>query len=157
MKNWIFIFAGLHLGLISTVAAPDLYASVVKIHTTYNKYDFRQPWQSRGRDSRVGSGCIIDNQRILTAAHIVGDATFIRVRLAGRADKVPATVEFVSHARDLALLKVDDERFFENTRPLALGGLPQVGQRVTVCGYPGRSPQPTMTKGIVSGLRRKTY
>ena len=47
----------------------------------------------RGQRSRIGSGCIIAGNRVLTNAHVVSDHTFIRVRRAGQADKFVASVD----------------------------------------------------------------
>ena len=91
--------------------------SIVKIYTTYDSPNYLRPWQMRGQRSRIGSGSIIEGHRILTNAHVVSDNTFIRVRRAGQADKFIATVEAISHELDLAILKVQNQAFFEGAKP----------------------------------------
>ncbi len=77
-------------------AKPNIKEAVVKIYTTYNEYDYYEPWQMLGQEERTGSGCIIKGNRILTNAHVVGDQTFIQVRKAGDAKKYIAEVEIVA-------------------------------------------------------------
>jgi hypothetical protein len=61
----------------------DIKDAVVKIYTVTSKYDYYEPWQKMGQNSRNGSGCIISGKRILTNARVVANQTFIRVRRAG--------------------------------------------------------------------------
>ena len=138
-------------------AQPDITQSIVKIYTTYDPYNYLRPWQMQGQRNRIGSGCIIDQNRILTNAHVVSDHTFIRVRRAGRAEKYVATVEAVSHELDLALLNVADDEFFKDVRPLQLGELPRVGDTVSALGFPRGGTRITVTEGIVSRIERNIY
>jgi S1-C subfamily serine protease len=114
-------------------AKKDVKNSVVKIYTVYNTYDYDRPWQMKGQDSCSGSGTIIDGKRILTNAHVVADHTFIQVRKAGDAKRYTAEVEVVAHKSDLAILKVNDDSFYENADPIQIGDLPRVGQRQSGC------------------------
>lgn len=50
------------------------------------------------------------------------------------ADLFPAKVLAIGHMCDLALLTVDDDRFWEGLRPLHLSGIPQLYQDVMVRG-----------------------
>ena len=54
--------------------------SVVKVFVTTNKMDYYRPWQSEGIMAAVGSGVIVEGNRILTNAHLVSDHTFIQVK-----------------------------------------------------------------------------
>ena len=90
----------------------NLRDSVVKIFVTSNRMDFYRPWQSRGSFSATGSGCVLPGQRILTNAHVVADNTFIQVRKESDPTKYTAKVEALGNDCDLAILKVDDPRFF---------------------------------------------
>lgn len=131
--------------------------SIVKIYTTYDSPNYLRPWQMRGQRSRIGSGSIIEGHRILTNAHVVSDNTFIRVRRAGQADKFIATVEAISHELDLAILKVQNLAFFEGAKPLTIGKLPRVGNKVFAYGFPKGGTRITITEGIVSRIERKLY
>jgi S1-C subfamily serine protease len=145
------------LVLCGAAAADDVTPAIVKIYTTYQKPDWVQPWQKEAAKSRTGSGCIIDGNRILTNAHVVGDGTFIQVRRAGRADKFVAQVAAVSHELDLALLRVEDAAFFEGAKPLSIGELPRIGDHVVAYGFPKGGTRVTITRGVVSRIDRQRY
>ena len=146
----------LTLGASST-ADEEVRGAIVKVYTTYQRPSGSRPWQMAGQGQRTGSGCVIEGQRVLTNAHVVSDRTFIQVRRAGKSEKYVAQVEAVSHELDLALLSVPDAGFFEGSRPLPLGDLPRVGDRVTAYGFPTGGTRITITKGVVSRIDRQTY
>src|SRR5688572_3425805 len=63
---------------------------------------------SGGVGEAVGSGVVVDEDgEILTNAHVVVDATEIRVRLAGETEPIEAEVVATDVGNDLALLHVD--------------------------------------------------
>jgi S1-C subfamily serine protease len=141
----------------SAAAQGNITESIVKIYTTYDRPNYFRPWQMRGQRSRIGSGCIISGNRVLTNAHVVSDHTFIRVRRAGQADKFVASVEAISHELDLAILSVKDKAFFEGARAIQIGELPRVGNNVFAYGFPKGGTRITITEGIVSRIERKIY
>ena len=141
-------FAGVH----------NLRQSVVKIYVTLQQEDFLQPWQPRPPVSGNGSGFIIKGKRIMTNAHVVSDARFIEVQREGDPAKYPATVAFIAHDCDLAVLTVKDERFFADTRPLSFGrDLPSLNDSVVVLGYPMGGDRLSLTKGVVSRIDYSLY
>ena len=54
----------------------------------------------------TGTGFIIEGRRLLTNAHLVGDQRFLEVQKSGDARRYRATVRFVAHDCDLAMLDV---------------------------------------------------
>jgi S1-C subfamily serine protease len=138
-------------------AKKDVKNSVVKIYTVYNTYDYDRPWQMKGQNSCSGSGTIIDGKRILTNAHVVADHTFIQVRKAGDAKRYTAEVEVVAHKCDLAILKVNDDSFYENVDPVQIGDLPKVRDRVAVYGFPEGGDELSITEGVVSRVEHNLY
>ncbi len=68
--------------------------------------DYRAPWNSGSIGRGVGAGFVIDGQRILTNAHVVSNSRYLTVEREGDPNKYPATVQFVAHDCDLALLQV---------------------------------------------------
>ena len=62
---------------------------------------------------------VIDGKRILTNAHVVLYASQIQIQANQAGDKISATVEAVAPGIDLAVLKLDDESFFDTHPPLA--------------------------------------
>jgi len=106
--------------LSSIILSPTAWAfqnAVVKIYTSYNGYDYKEPWQKKGPQTCTGSGCIISGKKILTNAHVVADQSFIQVSKVGDQRKYIAEVEAVSHECDLAILRVKDEEFFVGLYP----------------------------------------
>ncbi len=68
-----------------------------------------------------------------------------------------ASVTAVSHDCDLALLRVDEDAFWADLRPVELGGLPQLRDRVTVVGFPVGGEQVSYTQGVVSRIEFQRY
>ena len=86
--------------------------AIVKIYTVSKKLNYQEPWASSMRQS-TGSGAIIENNYILTNAHVVANETFLEVQRYGQRKRYIANVVFVSHQADLALLKVEEKDFFK--------------------------------------------
>ncbi len=161
-----FGFAAAVLALSAALSAPacarlgaqtDAFGSVVKVFSESVGYDYESPWKLGDQDSGSGSGCIIAGRRILTSAHVVSDAKFIRVQRAGGREKVQARVAFIAHDCDLALLEVDDPAFFDGSRAMDIGPLVSLRDRVTVCGFPEGGEELSLTEGIVSRIEVNTY
>lgn len=118
------------------LANTDVRDSMVKIYAVQIQPNYDNPWNMKSPKEIYGSGSVISGNRILTNAHIVGNSSFIQVRLHGQSEKHTARVLTVSHETDLALLTIDDKSFFLNIMPLELGTLPKVQQDVIVYGFP---------------------
>jgi S1-C subfamily serine protease len=138
-------------------AQHNLEEATVKIYAVYSEYDYDMPWQLAGQDRGVGSGCIISGNRVLTNAHVVANQTFIQVKRAGHAKRYSAAVEIVAHECDLALLRVDDPSFFSGVKPLALGTLPRMRDKVAVYGFPVGGEELSITEGVVSRIEMTRY
>jgi S1-C subfamily serine protease len=130
----------------------NLEKSVVKISVTKQEYDYKQPWQKSNQSKSSGSGCIIEGNRILTCAHVVEFGEFIEVKKTKDSRRYTASIEFLAPEYDLAVLKLDDENFFNKTKPLPIGGLPDIGNKVTVYGFPTGGNDLSITSGIVSRI-----
>ena len=85
------------------------------------------------------------------------DQTFVQVRRHGEFKRYPARVESVSHDADLALLTVEDPRFFEGVPALSLGELPGTQDEVHVYGFPLGGDTLSTTKGVISRIEHQTY
>jgi S1-C subfamily serine protease len=138
--------------LVQGLWAYDVRQSVVKIYAEFNAYDYRNPWQKEGVGNLVGSGAIIDGNRILTNAHVVKNQTFIQVKCSEQVNKYVAWVEAVAHDVDLAILRVDDPEFFKGRQPLKIGDLPRIQDPVSAIGYPIGGTRISITEGIVSRI-----
>jgi S1-C subfamily serine protease len=135
----------------------SIASSVVQVFVYSDPPDLALPWQTLGTEPINGSGVIIDGHRILTNAHVVQDAVGIEVKRADGSETFAATVTFISHDADLALLSIDDERAFRGARPLALGQMPKVLQEVEVWGFPEGGTTLSITSGIVSRIEVAPY
>ena len=135
----------------------QISSSVVKIYTTAVEADYLSPWQKEYSSSSTGTGVIIDDHLILTAAHVVSDGTFIQVKKSNDAKKYTAKVKWIAHEADLALVEVNDKSFFDHTVPQAFGGLPHRQDGVVVYGYPVGGDEISTTQGIVSRIEQTRY
>ncbi|HOR42601.1 MAG TPA: S1C family serine protease, partial [Atribacterota bacterium] len=135
----------------------DVREAIVKVYTVSNYPDYYNPWSMQGPRASSGSGCIIDNNLILTNAHVVSNQTFLQVRKYGDTQRYRAQVVAVSHLTDLALLAVDEPEFFTGIEALSLGELPQIQQEVLVYGFPMGGDMLSITKGVISRIEHQTY
>lgn len=103
-----------------------------------------------------GSGFFITRQgHILTNAHVVGNATRVRVVTSGKNDKLVAEVLRLDRRRDVALLRLENmpENMMIEPLPMRLEK-PGIGEDVYAVGSPYHTRlQDTVTKGIVSAHR----
>lgn len=131
---------------------------VVKIHATHHTPDLQRPWTKNSPQQIKGSGVVIDGKRILTNAHVVRYASQIYVQPNQSARRIPARVEAITPALDLATLKLDDESFFDSRGTLPFApDLPRVKDTVNVYGYPTGGTELSVTQGIVSRIEYTEY
>jgi len=154
-----FLITLLLLGIAFPVSSAvlDVREAIVKVYTVSNSPDYYNPWSMQGPLGVSGSGCIIENNLILTNAHVVSDYTYLQVRKYGETERYQAQVVAVSHLTDLALLKVEDPAFFEGEPALLFGELPEIQQEVLVYGFPMGGDMLSITKGIISRIEHQPY
>jgi S1-C subfamily serine protease len=132
--------------------------SVVKIFATARYPDPYKPWTKQSPDEATGSGVVIEGKRILTNAHVVHYASQLQVQANQAGDKIAATVEFLAPGIDLAVLKLEDEKFFDTHPPLARAKtLPGIKDAVLTYGFPEGGNSLSITKGIVSRVEFTPY
>ena len=148
---------------ISPASAADegegkLRESVVKIFSTMRNPDPFRPWQKQSPSEGSGTGIVIEGKRILTNAHVVKYASQVFVQPHGSGQKIPAEVEVYAPGIDLAVLKLDDDSFFETRQPVVRSNiLPEVKDSVVVYGFPTGGDSMSVTKGIVSRIEFTGY
>ena len=130
--------------------------AVVKLEVTTAKPDIYRPWENRTR-SATGSGVVIDRGRILTCAHCVTDACYIRVRKHNEDKLYHGAVQFVDNDADLALVSVEDPAFMEGITPMEIGDTPHVQDDVLAVGYPRGGEDISYTRGIISRIEDIRY
>jgi S1-C subfamily serine protease len=132
--------------------------SVVKVSVTVRAPDPLRPWTKQTPREASGTGVVIEGKRVLTNAHVVTYASQIFVESSESGDKHVASVEALGPGIDLAVLKLEDEAFFDKRHPLPRGhDLPAVKDSVLVYGYPQGGASLSVTKGIVSRIEFAPY
>ncbi|MEO8428790.1 MAG: trypsin-like peptidase domain-containing protein, partial [Verrucomicrobiota bacterium] len=115
------------------------------------------PWRFDSVRKGSGSGFLIRGKRIMTNAHVVSWAKQVLIKRYQDPRPYAARILFIAHDCDIALLGVDDDRFFEGMEPLSLGELPKVRSTVTTYGYPAGGEQISYTRGVVSRIEMQSY
>jgi S1-C subfamily serine protease len=131
--------------------------SLVRIIATAVEPDYKAPWNAGGIQRGIGAGFVIDGNRIMTNAHVVSNYRYLTVERDGDPNKYPATVLFVAHDCDLALITVASPNFFKNMVPLQFGGIPALESTVSAYGYPIGGERMSITTGIVSRIDFNLY
>ena len=131
--------------------------SIVKIHTSASISDYKYPWQTSKIYRYVGSGAIIEGNRILTSAHVVSGARFLEVQKENDPKKYIASVKYISHQADLAIVEVKDKTFFNDTKALRLNENVKTRDEITVLGYPLGGKTISTTTGIISRIEYTSY
>lgn len=85
--------------------------SLVRITVTEAEPDYKAPWNAGAIQRGVGAGFVIDGSRIMTNAHVVSNSRYLTVEREGDPNKYRATVQFVAHDCDLALITVSAPDF----------------------------------------------
>ena len=132
--------------------------SVVKVFATSRQPDPLKPWAKQSPQEATGTGVVIEGRRILTNAHVVLYASQVQVQANQAGDKIFATVEALAPGIDLAVLKLDDDAFFDTHPPLKRAStLPEVKDAVMAYGFPTGGANLSITKGIVSRIEFTAY
>ena len=155
----------LSCSLLALVAAPAraraaddpkidaIRESVVKITVSARTPEPVKPWTKSSPRDASGTGVVIEGKRILTNAHVVSYASQIFVESSESGEKIAATVEFIAPGIDLAIIKVDDDSFFDKRPALPrTKELPAIKDTVLTYGYPQGGSSLSVTKGIVSRI-----
>ncbi|MGC3979852.1 MAG: trypsin-like peptidase domain-containing protein [Steroidobacteraceae bacterium] len=139
-------------------AANEIENATVKIFSTLQAPDFRKPWSKQNAAEATASGVVIEGRRILTNAHAVIYASQIQVQANQSGTKLTAQIEAIAPGIDLAVLKLEDESFFDTHPALARSSaLPGVKDEVMAYGYPTGGASLSITKGIVSRIEFVNY
>ncbi|XP_019090130.1 PREDICTED: putative protease Do-like 11, mitochondrial [Camelina sativa] len=134
--------------------------SVVEVSSTSTVYSKSKPWETLDEKSSKGSGFVIAGKKILTNAHVVramNDHTSVNVKKHGSPINYKAKVQKISHECDLAILKIDSDKFWDGMNPLKLGDIPPLGEVVSVVGYLKGGENICVTKGLVLRVETKKY
>jgi S1-C subfamily serine protease len=147
--------AGAFCAVFAQAAAPE--KSVVQITTFSQAPSWDAPWRSERVGKGSGTGFVIKGKRIMTNAHVVDWPKEILVRRYQDPRPYIARVKFLAADADLAILEVEDERFFNGMEALEFGDLPPVRSTVVTYGYPAGGEQISYTRGVVSRIELQSY
>ena len=136
---------------------PGFSQSIVMVRAVRQGWDYKEPWQQEGMAQGVGTGFIIEGNRIVTNAHNVSDCKYIELKKQNQAKRYLASIAFIGHDCDLALLNVADASFFAGTTPLEIGALPSVNSTVQTVGFPMGGQDVSITEGVVSRIQMDSY
>ncbi len=144
--------------MTNATMSSDVENAVIKVFATVRYPDPYRPWAKQDPTEVTGSGVVIEGKRILTAAHVVLYASQVEVQANQAGDRVSGTVEAIAPAIDLAVIKLDDNAFFDTHHPLPFDQtLPDIKDAVMVYGYPQGGTSLSITKGIVSRIEFSPY
>ncbi len=133
------------------------YPAVIRVFATAQSPDYDCPWQARPLERGTGSGVVIQDNYILTGAHVVANATFVQIQKQSTPDKAVAHVAAVCHDCDLALLHLSDPSFLADIEPAEIGSLPGLRDKVSVVGFPIGGEEVAITEGVVSRIEVQRY
>jgi S1-C subfamily serine protease len=158
ITSWLLLLATPWPARADDVDDAKTRTSVVKILATIRRPDVFRPWTKTGPQELTGSGVVIAGKRILTNAHMVNHASEVRLKPDKSSDTFTAAVESIAPGIDLAVLKLDDESFFDAHPPLpGSPKLPGLQQTVMTYGYPEGGVELSITRGIISRIEYSDY
>lgn len=135
-----------------------IFKSVVKIFAVTCAPNYSRPWQMSSQSHSSSTGFVISGRRVLCNAHGVSYARSIRLRKHGDSKKYEARIEHIGHECDLAILTVDNPKFWRNLKALEFETkTPALQDTVVVVGYPVGGDDVCVTKGVVSRIGLVTY
>jgi S1-C subfamily serine protease len=109
-------------------ARQQFESGVVGLSITTQGWDADRPWAKSAPQSRFALGVVVDGKQILTTSQMIEDATLIEAEKLGGTTRVEAHVVRSDPEVDLALLSVDDPKFFDNLQPVPMAsGVPEDG------------------------------
>ncbi len=136
----------------------NIEGAVVKVFATMRFPDPYKPWTKQAPVDATATGVVIEGHRILTNAHVALYASQLQIQANQAGDKIGATLIAAAPGMDLAVLKVDDDSFFDTHAPIArASALPHIKDAVLAYGYPTGGAALSITKGIVSRIEFAPY
>lgn len=134
----------------------DPLNAVVKLEVTKAHPNIYRPWITL-TSGGSGSGVVVAPGMILTCAHCVADASYIRIRKHDGDTLHHGELAFLDNDADLALVRVEDPAFMDGITPMELGETPRIQDEVLAVGYPIGGTDISFTRGIVSRIEDIMY
>lgn len=131
-------------------------ASLVRVNSTNQNYNFSKPWTKRPPYTRRGIGAVIEGGRVLVTAELVANHTYVQLERAGSSVKMPAEVVRVDYESNLALLAPAEPQFLADAVPVTFAKAVRVGTRVNVVQLESNDT-PAYTPGVVTTVNVTGY
>ncbi len=158
LKTAVVFFVLSILAVGDLCASPEKMAkSTILIRAVSQDYDYSLPWKQGSMSQGTGTGFIISGNRILTNAHNVSNNKYVELKKQGFAKRYPATVVYIGHDCDLAILAPQDPSFYEGTEPLEIGPIPKANTTVSTYGFPVGGEHLSVTEGVISRIQMDRY
>ena len=93
--------------------------SVVRLDINRHNYNYFQPW-SRRVAANQKFGLVIGERAIVTTANLLYNHTLLRLQKGGRGQWYTGRVTWIDYHANIALVTVDEERFWEGLEPAKL-------------------------------------
>jgi hypothetical protein len=128
--------------------------SILKVYTVTLTPNYLQPHATSIMSEATGSGFVAQyrgQKIIVTNAHVVVRSNDIQVKLTSDSTKYEARLIEMDDACDLALLTVDDPKFWEEAVPLEFVDVPpRTGSEIGVAGCPDKEDNCVYTDGTIA-------
>ncbi|XP_058220672.1 protease Do-like 9 [Rhododendron vialii] len=134
----------------------SLVDTVVKVFCVRAFQSYTYPWLMEEEES-FRSGFIISGRRVLTSARAINLHMEVKLKKKNSDTWFTASVLALAYESDLAMLTVNDDKFWEGVKPVDFGDLPAPKENITVIGYPHMRDFVSVTEGRVSQLGMTRY
>lgn len=142
----------------------NIERGIVQVFSDKTIVDYSHPWAFSHKERSSGSGFAIElhgflkpTKYILTNAHCVNDSSYTTVRKQGISQTFKATIEAIGYEVDLAILSINDEKFWEGVTILKIGKTPHKLTNVRVYGFPLGGNNISITQGVVNRIQFIPY
>ena len=150
----LLLLQGTSFGVMRTT---QIRKGTIRIINTFIKPNYYTPWRVKTAKTIMGSGAYIGKNMIITNAHVVANSTFLQVQKENDPNLYNAKILYTGDECDLALITVENKRFFKNLKKLKIGGVPSLQSKVTTYGYPIGGERISITEGVISRIEIGTY
>jgi len=105
---------------------------LVKIFSFYQSYNYYYPWEKNKFYKRTSYGVLLKNNYILTTADTITDNTYIELKKTSSEKKYKAKVVYYDYDCNIAVLKANDQSFYEGLTPIDIEKPLKKGDQVFV-------------------------
>jgi S1-C subfamily serine protease len=130
--------------------------SLVRVNSTNQTYNFGKPWSKRPPYTRRGIGVVIAGGKILVTAELIANHSYVELERPSSSEKVAADVVRVDYDSNLAILRPQDPKFLDGTRPIKLAADVPVGTKVNVVQLESTGSV-ALTPGVVTTVTVSGY